>query len=202
LDPRSTTYGQRHADGGLVTKAVLVSGHLVDTADRPTPRFPEHRVGWVTDRVREAFDDWGVGPGTTVISGGARGADIIAAEEARSRGADLVLCLALPPEQFERRSVDLPNTDWVDRFRRLLGMAKVRVLSDEIGPVPADDEVFARTNEWMVDLARRLNPQPYAVIIWDGTTGDGPGGTSDLVQRLGYAIDDSRIRVIDPTPQQ
>jgi hypothetical protein len=66
--------------------------------------------------------------------------------------------------------------------------------------VPAGDEVFARANEWMVDVARRLDPRPYAVIVWDGKTGDGPGGTSDLVQRLGYAIGDPRVRMIDPTP--
>ena len=31
-------------------------------------------------------------------------------------------------------------------------------------------------------------------------TGDGPGGTADLVRQLGYDLDDPRVRVIDPTP--
>jgi hypothetical protein len=183
-----------------MTRTVLVSGHLVDTPERPTPRFPQDRVGWVTDRVRAAFDGWGVGPGTTVISGGARGADIIAAEEGHARGADVLLCLALPPEEFERRSVDLPGTDWSDRFRRLLTVAEVRQLADVVGQVPAGDEVFARANEWMVDLARAGDTPPRAVVVWDSRTGDGPGGTSDLVRRLGYGLDDPRVRVIDPTP--
>jgi hypothetical protein len=183
-----------------VTRVVLVSGHLVDAPGRPASRFPPSRVPWVTDRVRQSFSEWGVGPGTTVISGGARGADIIAAEEGHARGADVVLCLALRPDEFERRSVELPGTDWSSRFRRLLSVAEVRELSKEVGEVPAGDEVFARANEWMVDVARRLDPRPYAVIVWDGKTGDGPGGTSDLVQRLGYAIGDPRVRMIDPTP--
>jgi hypothetical protein len=155
----------------------------------------------VTDRVREAFDDWQTGPGTTVISGGARGADLIAAEVAHSRGAKVVLCLAVPPDEFERRSVDLAGTDWGSRFRRLLGSVEVRQMSEETGPAPAGDEVFARANEWMVDLARRLDPHPCALIVWDGKSGDGPGGTSDLVRRLGYPPDDARVRVIDPTPR-
>jgi hypothetical protein len=177
-------------------RAVLVSGHLVDDADRPAPRFPQERVDWVTDRVREAFDAWRVGPGTTLISGGARGADIIAAEQAHARGAAIVLCLALPPGEFEQRSVALDGTSWLGRFRSLLGVAEVRVLP----PGAADDNVFARTNAWMIGVARQVDPSPYAVIVWDGRGADGPGGTLDLVRRLGYHPDDRHVRMIDPTP--
>jgi hypothetical protein len=185
-----------------VIPVVLVAGHLVDAPGRPASRFPQSRVPWVTEQLRGVFDEWGVGPGTTVISGGARGADIIAAEEGHARGAGVVLCLALPPGEFEGRSVDLPGTDWAERFRRLLAVAEVRELAgpaDEGGD-PRDDEVFARTNRWMVELARRIDGQPYAVIVWDGAAGDGPGGTWDLVRQLGYGAADRHLRVIDPTP--
>jgi hypothetical protein len=184
-------------DAHPVTRTLLVSGHLVDAPDRPRPRFPQHTVGWVTDRVRETLDGWNVGAGSTVITGGARGADIIAAEEAHDRGASVMLCLPLPPDEFERRSVDLPGTAWAARFRRLLAVAEVRVL-----PPATDaegDDVFARANAWMVELARQRDPHPCALIVWDGRPGDGPGGTADLVRRLGYRIDDPHVRVIDPT---
>jgi hypothetical protein len=181
-------------------RVVLVSGHLVDGADRPSPRFPSDRVDWVTDRVREAFDAWRVGPGTTLISGGARGADIIAAEQAHARGAAIVLCLALPPGEFERRSVALEGTSWTGRFRRLLDVAEVRVLSPAEPGDADDDRVFARTNAWMIDVARRADPAPHAVIVWDGRGGDGPGGTVDLVRGLGYDPADPHVWLIDPTP--
>ncbi|HET9517847.1 MAG TPA: hypothetical protein VFO77_08990, partial [Actinoplanes sp.] len=61
-------------------RVVLVSGHLVDGPERPEPRFPADQVSWVTDRVADVLDLWRVGPGTTLVCGGARGADIIAAE--------------------------------------------------------------------------------------------------------------------------
>jgi hypothetical protein len=178
--------------------AVLVSGHLVDAPDRPTPRFPSGRVGWVAEQVRAALDDWQVGPSTTLVCGGARGADIIAAEEAYARGARVTVCLALPAEEFETVSVALPGTDWADRFRRLLAVADVHQLT---GVAPGDN-VFALANEMMLDVARRIDPRPYALVVWDGRAGDGPGGTADLVVQLGYPPGDPRLLVVDPTPPQ
>jgi hypothetical protein len=186
-----------------MTPAVLVSGHMIDSNDRPVPRFPQHRAGWVADRIRNAFHEWRVGRGTTVFTGGARGSDIIAAEEATRRGATVVLCLALPVREFERRSVELTGTDWIDRFRRLLAVAEVRQLPGTVGRETverAGGSPFAATNTWMIDLARRLDPRPRAIVVWDGKPGDGPGGTADLVDKLGYSIDDPNLRRIDPTP--
>ena len=78
---------------------------MVDAPDRTTPRFPPDQVGRVTGEIRRAFERWQVGPGTTVVCGGARGADVIAAEEALARGAAVRLCLALPPDELEAVSV-------------------------------------------------------------------------------------------------
>ena len=182
-------------------KAVLASGHVVDTPDRPTPRFPPDQVPRVTAEVRDVLGVWDVGPSTTVVTGGARGADLIVAEQGLARGARVLICLALPQDEFERRSVELPGSDWVSRFRKVLKVADVRLLSDEIGAVPEDDEVFAVTNQWMVEVARSLAPTPHAVIVWDGKEGSGPGGTRDLVRRLEVQGPEQRIRVIDPTPR-
>lgn len=183
-----------------MTRALVATGHLVDAPDRTAPRFPPERVGWVTDRIRFALDEWGIGPETRIICGGARGADIIAAELGRARGAGVTLCLALPPDEFRRRSVDLPGTDWGERFRRLLRVAEVRCPAEERDGPPGGDDAFARTNAWMVRLARALDPEPLAIVVWDGLAGDGPGGTGDLVRQLGYPVGDPRMRIIDPTP--
>lgn len=179
---------------------VLASGHVVDAPGRIPPRFPPEQVPRVTAAVQQALDEWGVGTGTTVITGGARGTDLIVAEQGLARGAKVVVCLALPQEEFERRSVELPDSDWVDRFRRILKAANVRHLADHAGAVPGDD-VFAEANRWMVEVATAIDPKPHAVIVWDGEQGDGPGGTRDLVQRLGVTRPDPRICVIDPTPR-
>ena len=149
----------------------------------------------MTAAVRDTFEAWGVGSGTTLVTSGARGADIIAADEARARGAAIRLVLARPPDEFERESVALPGSDWVARFHALLQVADVEVIER-----PTGADVFARTNERIIEVARDLDPEPWAVIVWDGKEGDGPGGTRDFMARLGLTEQDEKIRLIDPTP--
>jgi hypothetical protein len=173
-------------------RVVAVSGHMVDTPDRPRPRFPPSAVSRVAAEVAAALDRWSVGPSTTLVTGGARGADILAAEAARERGARLRLVLALPPDDFVAASVSLPGSDWTRRFRDLLGDADVDVVGGAAG------DVFTRANERIVAIARALDEHPYAIVVWDGRPGDGAGGTEDFVRRLGAAGE--RLVVIDPTP--
>jgi hypothetical protein len=175
--------------------ALVVSGHMVDTPDRPAPRFPPDQVPRVTRAIRDTLEAWDVGPRTTVLSGGARGADLIVSEEALARGARLRVLLALEPAEFERQSVELPGSDWAERFHRVLDAAEVEVLP------PGEGDVFERTNAWLVESARSeaAGQSPHAILVWDGRAGDGPGGTRDLARRLGYAGPDERVAVIDPT---
>ncbi len=173
-------------------RVVVVSGHMVDTPDRPRPRFPPSSVPRVAAAVAAALDRWAVGPATTLVTGGARGADILAAEAALARGARLRLVLALPPEEFIAASVALPSGDWAERFRDLLSGADVEVVEGD------GDDVFTLTNERILAVARALDAHPYAIVVWDGERGDGPGGTEDFVRRLGAAGE--RLVIIDPAP--
>lgn len=175
---------------------VLISGHLVDAPDRPVARFPQRLVDQVSQAVAAVFDRWRVGPGSVIICGGARGADIIGAEAGLARGARVVVILALPADAFEATSVALPGTEWAERYRRLLAVAEVR----QPPPSAAQErDVFAHTNQRMVDAALARDPQPKVLLVWDGKTGDGPGGTADLVTRLGYRTDDPHVHIINPT---
>lgn len=180
----------------MADRAVVVSGHMVDMPGRPRPRFPNDQVPRVSAAISSALTRWEIGPGTTLITGAARGADIIAAEEALKRSARVRVVLALPKEEFERQSVAIPETDWVERFRSVLDQAEVEVIDG-----PYDDTAFGRANARMIDLARGLDENPYAVVVWNGQEGDGPGGTRDFVQRLGYTGPNEHVCVIDPTPR-
>jgi hypothetical protein len=124
-----------------------------------------------------------------------RGADIIAAEAALERGVAVRLVLAREPGDFVSDSVSLPQRDWEERFRALVGQADVEIVGG------SDDDVHARTNERIIERACEVDDHPLALIVWNGEEGDGPGGTSDFVARLGRVSGEDRVVVIDPIPQ-
>jgi hypothetical protein len=180
----------------FLQQAVAVSGHMIDQPDRPVPRFPATAEATVAQAIREVFRSWGVGPGTLLVSGGARGADIMAAEQALLMGAEVWLLVALPDEEFVPGSVRLPGADWEDRYRTLRTRCPTRFQADELGPAASDEEAFERNNDWLLDAAQAAAPRLRALAVWDGARGDGPGGTWDFVARarkMGAAV-----AVIDP----
>jgi hypothetical protein len=73
---------------------------MVDRPGRLRLRFP-------AEQVRDQLERCGVGPGTTFLTGGAHGADIIAAEAALERGVAVRLVLAREPGDFVSDSVSL-----------------------------------------------------------------------------------------------
>ena len=187
------TAGEAHPATG---QAVVVSGHMVDQPDRPSPRFPASAERRVTKAVREVLEEWGVGPGTILVSGGARGADIIAAEQALELGAEVWLLVAQPDQEFISGSVSLPGTDWKARYEALRERCVTRFQGDELGPPSAGDDVFERNNVWILHAARQAAPHLRALVVWNGDQGDGRGGTADFVER---ALElEAEVAVIDP----
>jgi hypothetical protein len=190
----------RRADGRtavpFLAQAVAVSGHMVDQPDRPTPRFPASAEAAVTHAVGEVLRGWGVAPGTLLVSGGARGADIIAAEQALDLGAEVWLLVAQPDDEFVPGSVRLPGTDWEERYAALRRRCPTRFQHDELGPAASHEEIFERNNDWILDAAQAAAPRLRALAVWDGARGDGPGGTWDFVQRARKM--GAQVAVIDP----
>ncbi len=177
---------------------ILVSGHLVDTPDRLVPRFPADREDHVTREIARILAEWDVGPGWVLLCGGARGADIIAAEQAYLCGASIELLLSLDQDRFEAESVALEEGDWVGRFRSLLSLATVRSSEHELGPLTPGEDPFARTNEWLLaEAAARAGELPFhAILVWNGRAGDGAGGTAHMAELLRGR--GARLAIVDP----
>jgi hypothetical protein len=185
------------------TTLLFVSGHRTDEADRPIPRFPESQVGRVRSEIRKALERWGVGPGWTLLTGGARGCDLLAAAAARSLGADLRICLAMPKEIFIERSVRTnhpsPAEDWVGLFTEICADAQVDLLPNSWQPRdPEGSEAFTRANDWMLSEIR-ADAKPHALLVWDGK-GGAEGGTWKIVSSVSELTDGAtRCQIIDPT---
>lgn len=159
---------------------LVASGHLIDEPDRAEPRFPPGAEPAVTARVRGLLEQWSIGSGDLVVTGGARGGDLIVAEQALARGADVTLLLAFAPAEFVQRSVALPGSDWPARFEAVRSRAATLVATEVFGPAGPKGP-YVRINRWLLDHAQALEVPVRAIAIWDGHRGDGAGGTADFV---------------------
>jgi hypothetical protein len=177
---------------------VITSGHLVDEPGRSPPRFPDERVPAVASCIEALFQEWSVGDGDLVLSGGARGADILFAECALDRGAGVRLLLALPPAQFVQRSVASPDGHWEDRFHRLLPRCQVDVLPE--GRLAGGQNPFELVNVWMLDEALRLPGRVAAMLVWDELPAGRQGGTAGMAALLRQQ--EIPTTVINPLPRR
>lgn len=188
----------RAEPGRAFAQVVLAAGHMVDRPDRSSPRFPPSAEAGVTAAVRRALEHWDVGTGALLVCGGARGSDIIAAEQALARGAEVWLLVPLPDEAFVAASVHLPGTDWSDRYRNLRRRCPTWFLTEELAGPMVDDNVFERNTDWCLRVARAEAPpgRLRVLAVWDGSGGDGEGGTASLVERARRA--GACVEVISP----
>lgn len=174
----------------------IASGHRPDDEDREPPRFPrssEARVGREVERV--LADRWGLGEGDLLITGGAAGADIIAAEAALDRGCDVRLELASSRDRFVESSVAPSGAEWVRRFDAVATRSDVAESSDD------QEQRYAAANERMTRIARdeaNHGAAAHALLVWNGQASGRPGGTDHLAR---LAHDEGfELYGIDPGP--
>jgi hypothetical protein len=194
------------AGGAKEHKRVLIfTGHMLDAPGRQKPRFPADKEGVARQKIKEAVAaEMAAGDGVSFgIAGGASGGDILFQEVCAELGVPTQLYLALQSPLYVNASVRKAGPGWVERFRkiheRLTAEGKVRVLS-ELTEEPADEaehlpawlrskpeyNIWQRNNLWMLHNALAAGGDDCVTLIalWDQEpTGDGPGGTSDLVAK-------------------
>lgn len=177
-------------------RVVLSSGHMIDTVDRPSPRFPAFLEPVVAAEIEAILDGWNIGSEDLLLLSGARGSDILFAESGHRRGSGIEIILASPPDVFEQTSVALPRSIWSQRFRFLLKHYPFTVSRAE-GDDGAANE-FARANQALIRRAEELAPpaELRIALVWDEQPAGGPGGTGDFAE-LAMALD-APLAVINP----
>ncbi|MBA3650691.1 MAG: hypothetical protein H0W66_04205 [Chthoniobacterales bacterium] len=171
--------GQRYG------KVVIGSGHMIDTPDRATPRFPPAKESAVRAAIAKQLEAWEIGASDLGICGGARGADILFAEECIRRGAKMRLLVANELDAFVESSVRLAGTDWSARFRALCDKSEVAIQPERLGRPPMDISPYARNNRWIVNSARaegESSKRIFALVVWNGQESNGRGGAADFVR--------------------
>jgi tetratricopeptide (TPR) repeat protein len=166
---------------------VLFSGHMIDQSDRPEPRFPADKEPVAAAAIQATLDQLQVGPGDLAISSGACGGDLLFAEAARQRGAQLELHLPFPEPKFMATSVSFAGPAWRDRFVAVRDHERTELLimSNRLGPEPAGVDPYERNNKWMLYTALAWGSKTVRFIaLWDGKGGDGPGGTEHMYRTV------------------
>jgi len=173
------------------TRVLLFTGHRIDAPDRKAPRFPaakeKHARAMIFEAVRTEKAK-AKGP-VFGIAGGACGGDILFHEICEALEIPSQMYLVLPKNDYIRVSVADGGPDWVERFNRLYDKMKPKILSDS-DRLPRwlrtkkDYNIWQRSNLWMFHNALFISQDHLSLIaLWNGATGDGPGGTEDMVDR-------------------
>ncbi len=178
-------------------QVVLFSGHIVDAADRPVPRFPAAREPDAARRIAEELARLDAGPEDLAITQGAAGGDLLFAEAALALGMQLQLLQPFDEPEFLQASVAPSGPAWQQRYdavvARLDTARPILSAPQALGPPPAGVDPYARCNLWLLSTALCSGIDRVRMIaLWDGHEGDGPGGTEHMVnevkRRTGRAV--------------
>jgi hypothetical protein len=162
---------------------LLFSGHMIDSPDRKTPRFPADKERTAAAAIAQALDEIGATRDDLSISGGACGGDLLFAEACIARGMALELYIPFDEATFLANSVDFADGDWRDRYFTVKSKATLHIAPDQLGLLPQGENAYERNNQWMLAAAARFGGDKLAFIcLWNGQGADGPGGAQHLME--------------------
>jgi hypothetical protein len=170
---------------------VLFTGHMIDLPGRPTARFPSVCERAAHDAIHAALkEEVDRTSGSVVgIASGANGGDILFHEVCAELGIASRLLLPLPPDLFRNESVLPAGVAWTRRFDSLMQRFPSPPCLAKADELPvwlwtrAHYDTWERANLWLINEALAVGaPQFTLLALWDGTPGDGPGGTEHMIR--------------------
>lgn len=163
-------------------RVLLFSGHMVDAPGRTTARFPPDKEPIAAAAIDDTLAEIGAAQGDLAVCSGACGGDLLFVEACLARRMRVELHIPFEEPAFLAKSVDFANANWHGRYLAAKSKAALRVMPDELGPLPQGENPFERNNRWMLDSATRFGIEKLVFIcLWNGEGGDAPGGTQHLM---------------------
>lgn len=168
----------------------LFSGHMIDTPDRLTPRFPAAKESIAAQKIAEALDQLGAGPDDFALTQGACGGDLLFTEACQQRGVKVHWLQPFREPDFIEKSVVRGGESWRTRYldAKAKLAAPIRSAPDELGDPPPNSEPgypYERCNLWLLYTALACGVDKVRfVCLWNGGGGDGPGGTAHMYNEV------------------
>jgi tetratricopeptide (TPR) repeat protein len=176
----------------------LFSGHMIDASGRDKPRFPPEKEKAAAEAIRTKLDELRAGEGDLALCGGACGGDLLFAEACLKRGLSLEIRIPFEEAFFLKESVDFAGDTWQSRYYKVIDNANTKrlIMPTELGPTPSRQNDYSRNNKWQLYCALSWGAEKmHLICLWDGKTGDGPGGTSHMIEEAKKR--NARTHVID-----
>ena len=166
----------------------LFSGHMIDSPNRETPRFPASMEDEARERIHLVLDKLQANSNCLSITPGiACGGDILFIEACLERNMRVEAYLPFEINNFIQYSVSFAGDSWTERFYNIINNPHVSIhlQPERLGPVPADQNAFERNNRWALysTLVYDIN-RVRLLVLWNGKGGDAPGGTGDMVNQV------------------
>ena len=169
-------------------QVLLFSGHMIDSCDRPQPRFPpgmeteaQEKINAVLDRLEANPQDLAIAPGI------ACGGDILFIEACLQRQIKTEAYLPFEPDKFIAESVSFAGDSWVERFNQIKNhpLVKIHLQPEESELLPVGENPYERNNLWAFNSSLTYGSDRVRfIVLWNGKGGDGKGGTFDMVERV------------------
>ncbi|HUV13503.1 MAG TPA: adenylate/guanylate cyclase domain-containing protein, partial [Acidobacteriota bacterium] len=176
--------GSSYEQSFQIPKILVFTGHMIDHPNRSVPRFPSHLEPAVQRAIEQRLEKLGANVG---YASAACGGDIIFHEALLKRRGEIHIVLPFEQESFVKESIDfLSDRNWVQRFADLSHKAAEVVLASEGRFRGGGGISFEYANQILSGLAciraDQLETDAVLVALWDGKSGDGPGGTASMIK--------------------
>jgi hypothetical protein len=178
---------------------LLFSGHLLDSIDRISSRFPYRLISEVKRMIADEIKSFRHSAEAQIaISSLAAGSDILFAEAVLEAGIPLHIFLPFPAQEFVGRSVlyaknqeDEDPNEWIDRFRTSMK----RAASINVATPKETLDAYVACNQDMLNHALSFCGGRKSKILALAMMEDGSerklGGTADFA----HEIDSAGIQV-------
>jgi len=176
----------------------LFSGHMIDSPNRAEPRFPAKMEAVAARAISDTLDTLGAVPEDLALCSGACGGDILFAEACLQRKVRLEIRLPFAIAIFLEKSVSFAGEEWRTRFDSIAAspLTTLLIMDDELGPPPADEDPYVRTNLWLLDSALALGEEKvHFICLWNRQGGDGVGGTEHMYNEVNKRT--GQVHVLD-----
>lgn len=166
-----------------IPKVAVFCGHMIDTPDRPAPRFPPYLETTVYEAICDRLERNNIRFG---YASAACGADILFLEAVLALKGEIHVVLPYDKQQFLQDSIAIvPSGNWQQRFDAVINQATEFIIASQ-HKVASENEVFYEYSYRMLHglakvRATQLNTELIPLTVWNGRPGDGFGGTSSAV---------------------